>query len=195
MLKQPPRASRRYPLPTRLLVVWTSIAWLPALALGGCVLSNLGAAERLRDSVELVNDAARWGRMDVAAPGIAASFRKRFFNSRGGWARELQVADSELVRLELDDSRSTATALVALSWYKLDSLILRSTVLRQRWKRIRGSFVLESEEVVQGDPGLLAKAGPRHTTRGLGPHGSPASGSIGRSTRANGRVLVSASST
>jgi hypothetical protein len=130
------------------------LACLPAL--GGCLLNNLDPSEKLNDSIRGMNDATRWGRIDLALQYIDPVFRERFLVSRHGWGRSIEVADSELLRIEMAPDRKMAVALVGFSWYSLDNMTLHSTVLRQVWKEREGHFVMDTEDVFEGDAKLVA---------------------------------------
>jgi len=123
---------------------------------GGRLLNNLDPSEKLNDSVRGMNDAARWGRIDLALQYIEPVFRERFLTTHHGWGRNIEVADAELLRIEMAPDRETAVALVGFSWYSLDSMTLHSTVVRQVWKKGDGDFRLDSEDVFEGDAKLLA---------------------------------------
>ena len=142
------------------LAVWL----LPA---GGCLLSNMEPSEKLNDAILGMNEAARWGRVDLALQYIDPVYRSRFLESHHGWGRTIEVADSELLRIEVAPDQDAAVALVAFSWYKPDRMSLRSTVLRQVWKRYDGNYILGSEEVIEGDAELLKAPGKRLSEPGL----------------------------
>ena len=130
------------------------IAFALAL-LCGC-MSNINPRETLADSVHQVNYAARWGRVDVAVERVAPSYRTTFLRSRRPWGRDLQIADVELVDIHLvDGDNARAQSIVAVSWYDLRAMDLRTTTLEQAWRRTGQAYVLESEEIVEGDESLV----------------------------------------
>ena len=122
----------------------------------GCLLDNLNPSEKLNDSIRGMNDAARWGRIDLALQYIKPEYRERFLVSHHNWGRDIKVADSELLRIEMAPDRKTAVALVGISWYDLDSMTLRNTVVKQAWQERDGGFVMNAEDVFEGDAELLA---------------------------------------
>ncbi len=139
------------------------IAWiLVAVLCGGCALGHLSPTSKLNQSVREANDAARWGRLDLAVQYVHPAYRDQFLAHRRYWGRDIQVGDADLVRMDMppDDDDRPATALVAVSWYRLNQMALRQTVLRQVWKEYDGNFLLASEDVVDGDAFLLTPPAP-----------------------------------
>lgn len=133
-----------------------AIAWLWILLLIGCDFSNLRPTEKLKQSIQEMNEAARWGRIDLAAQYVGPAYRQRFFSAHSTWGQRIQIADLEMVRLDIDSNKKSATASIAISWYGLDQMTLRQTVVRQRWKSLEGQFILDDEDVLEGEPSLLA---------------------------------------
>lgn len=133
-----------------------ALCLLLALSFAGCVFNNVSAEEKLRDSVVGLNDEVRWNRLDLATMRVAAPFRLQFRATHHGWHRDLQIADSEIVQVRVaDEDRDEATSFVTVSWYDMRSMILRSTTLKQEWRRTINGYVLVSEEVTDGDERLL----------------------------------------
>lgn len=139
---------------------------LVTLVLCGCMFQNIAPTERLGDAVNGINDETRWGRVDLAAQRVDPRFRSRFSASHARWGRQIQIADSEVTQMTLAEDGDTAISVVAVSWYQLDGMDLRVSVLEQKWKRSGNAFVLSRERVVDGDQELLAVAQPaRRATR------------------------------
>jgi len=130
------------------------LACVPAYS--GCLLNNLNPSEKLNDSIRGMNDAARWGRIDIALQYVEPVYRHKFLVSHHGWGRSIEVADAEVMRIAMAPDRKSAAALVGFSWYSLDNMTLHSTVVKQTWEERDGSFVMASEEVFEGDAELLA---------------------------------------
>jgi|SRR5687767_975084 hypothetical protein len=139
------------------------------LLLGGCIFHNVGSEERLRDAVVELNDQTRWGRMDTAVERVHPQYRREFVRSHRQWASTVHIADVELMQVQIAGSRERATITVALSWYSYETMELRNTVIRQRWRREGAEYFLHSEEVMGGDDSLLPAAEP---TRAAAPQSS-----------------------
>lgn len=119
-------------------------------------MQNLSPEVRLRDSVVELNDEARWGRMDIATQRVAPAFREQFRLSHHRWGQDIQIADTEILGVKADSEEGGAVSRVAVRWYDRRSMVLADTVLRQTWQKHKQSFILISEAVESGHPGLLA---------------------------------------
>jgi hypothetical protein len=124
----------------------------------GCILQNLSTSERLRDAVVGFNDECRWARNDLAVQRVVPEFRGDFRMGHLAWGRTIQIADQEIVNVDAsaDEENDSAVSYVAVRWYDTNGMILADTVLRQQWTKVRGGFLLVREEVVEGDPRLIA---------------------------------------
>ena len=127
------------------------------LGAGGCLLSNVSTAEKLREAVEGANSEARWGRLDLASQRVHPSYRAAWASARRDWQDEVQIADSEVTSLRLDDDQTGAVSMIVVEWYRYDTMTLRESTIRQTWDRVGGTFALLSEEVVDGDEELFAE--------------------------------------
>lgn len=134
----------------------TLILALAATALAGCLFQNLSPTQQLSDTVYLLNDETRWGRIDLAAQSVVPRFRARFVQSRHHWGRSVAVADTEVSALILSDDMSSATSTVEITWYDQQTMELRGTVLRQHWAKSDVGFLLDEESIVSGDETLLS---------------------------------------
>jgi len=136
---------------------------LPVIALSalvlfsaGCLLHNVSSSERLRDAVVGLNDEARWSRMDLAVERVKPEFRVDFATSRHDWGRGIQIADTELMQVRMGGDGDAAVSVVAVRWYRYDTMTLHATIIRQQWEAAGGTYLLASEQVVDGDQALLA---------------------------------------
>ena len=130
---------------------------IPCLWLGGCLLANVSTAEKLREAVEGANSEARWGRLDLASQRVHPSYREAWASARRDWQEDVQIADSEVTSLRLDDEQDGAVSMVVVEWFRYDTMTLRKSTVRQTWDRVGGTFALKSEEVVDGDEELFAE--------------------------------------
>lgn len=133
--------------------------WWAGLLIGlsGCLLQNLSPETRMRDAVIELNEGARWGRMDVASGHVAPGFRPQFQASHIRWGRDIQIADTEILGMspETDEEGAGAFSRVAVRWYDESTMVLANTVIRQTWQKHKQTFLLTSESVESGHPGLL----------------------------------------
>ena len=128
-----------------------------ALVLPACLLQNISATETLRDSIVGLNDELRWQRMDLAVSRVAPTFRAHFMESHQAWGRDIHVADTELMRVNLDEDGDRATSLVAVRWYSMRTMTLHQSMVEQSWQRAGRDFVLTDESVVSGATGILVE--------------------------------------
>lgn len=125
-------------------------------ALSGCFLAGAGSAKKIGDAVHNLNDQARWGRINDAALLVDATYRTRFLEGHRRWGNEIQLADTEVLNVQLSSDSSHASAFVNYSWYETTSMTLHETTLHQRWKARGSNFALADEVVVKGDSSLLS---------------------------------------
>ncbi|MGD8859293.1 MAG: hypothetical protein PVI30_04725 [Myxococcales bacterium] len=145
----------------RVLSLLVLLFWLPA---SGCMLQNTGPTKKLTDAVHEMNKATRWGQLGAASRMVEPAYRSRFAESHRHWGSMVQVADSEVVHMELAGDGETAISLISYQWYLTRAMTLHQSVVRQRWSAMGGGYGLVSEVVVQGDPRLLEPASDAPTT-------------------------------
>ena len=121
----------------------------------GCVFNNVSAEERLRDAVVALNDEVRWNRMDLATQRVDPPFRTAFSLTHHQWHRQTQIADSDIIHVQIAESRDEAKAFVNIRWYDQRTMLVAETTLEQQWKKLGRGYVLAAEEVRSGDPRLL----------------------------------------
>ena len=134
------------------------IPWLVAaacLAYGGCIFQQFSATQQLTEQVYAFNDETRWARVDLAADRVAPAYRARFAVTHAQWGSRVQIADTDLTRVQLAEDEETASSIVSVSWYDSDTMIVRGSVLRQHWVSTDNGYLLDGEEIVGGDETLL----------------------------------------
>lgn len=141
----------------RAALLASGIAISPVCA---CFLANVGADKKISDAVQNLNNQARWGRINDAAVLVQPDYRQTFLTQHRTWGTDIQLADTEVVNIQLTSDAQNASAFVNYSWYATADMTLHETTLRQLWKANSNSFALASESVVKGDPSLLSAADP-----------------------------------
>jgi hypothetical protein len=126
----------------------------------GCFLNNASPSRKIADTVHDMNDNARWGRMGDAAAYVDSTYRTTYLNNHRKWGSAIQLADAEVVHVQIAEDASAATAFVTYSWYSMGDMTLHQSVVRQRWTSTDDNLALVSETVVQGNPKLLAADAP-----------------------------------
>jgi hypothetical protein len=134
----------------------TAIASVLAMAaLSGCFYQNMSPATKLRDAVEANNEGARWGRMDIARERVSPAYMGEFIRRRYDWGQGIQMADVDILSIQMNDETEHAQVVVAFGWYSYDDMSLARTVVRQKWDSSGSGYVLMDEEVIDGDERLL----------------------------------------
>lgn len=126
------------------------------VCLSSCIMQNMSPETRLRDAVVELNEETRWGRMDVARQRVSPAFRQQFVLSHARWGGDIQIADSDILGVNAGKDDGAAISRVAVRWYDQRTMLLSDTVLRQTWQSQKQSYILMSESVESGHPGLLA---------------------------------------
>lgn len=125
--------------------------------LSGCFLHHATKGEKLSKTVQELNKTTRWGQLRTAAGMVDPSYRKQFMISHQHWGGSVQVADTEIVHMEIANGAESAISVIAYSWYATESMTLHTSLVRQRWAAEGQSFLLISEAVIDGDLRLLDK--------------------------------------
>jgi hypothetical protein len=139
----------------RLALLASCIALSPLCA---CFLAGASADKKIGDIVYNLNNQTRWGRINDASLLVEADYRDTFLDRHRLWGSEIQLADAEVLNIQVANDSEHASAFVNYSWYAMKDMTLHETTLHQRWNARNSSFALSSELVVRGDPGLLSVA-------------------------------------
>jgi hypothetical protein len=136
----------------------TALLPLACALLVGCFLENASSGKKLSDAVTEMNKATRWGQLSLAAQMVEPVYRPQFLANHAHWGQRVQVADSEVVHVELTTDEDNAVAMIVYQWYATEAMTLHQSVVRQRWAREGDGYALLSETIVQGDARLFAQA-------------------------------------
>ena len=94
---------------------------------------------------EKFNRMLRWQRYGLArsylAPAIRSSYVERWTRNQG----KLKVTEVEIKDVSLLAKGKRAFILVTMKWYELPSVILRETVVIQRWQSFKGLWLFVGE--------------------------------------------------
>lgn len=135
---------------------WIALLPCACALLAGCLLENASAGKKLSDAVTEMNKATRWGQLNLAAQMVEPLYRPQFLENHAHWGQRVQVADSEVVHVELTPDEDNAIAMVVYQWYATEAMTLHQSVVRQRWAREGEGYALLSETIVQGDARLFS---------------------------------------
>ena len=111
---------------------------------------------RASEAARELNQAARWGRMDVAMESTFADYRSEFIKNRAAWHANVRILDTEMAGLSVPESNK-AVVQVDVSWLLADSSDLRVTRIEQEWGNQKGSGLIESEKRLSGAEGLFGE--------------------------------------
>lgn len=131
------------------------------LSLGaGCMFQSLTPAARFKEEVTGMNDESRWNRIDLAQQRVAPKYQSQFVAARAKWGKRVQLADLDLVNMQMGEA-GKAMSIITLSWYDMDDMTLRSSVIRQQWESTVTRFALVSETVIEGDESIFVAGSPQ----------------------------------
>jgi hypothetical protein len=134
--------------------------------LSGCIAgAGYSLRDRITEAAREYNDGVRWGRLEQAVVHVPAERRERFVNRHAQLEDELEIADCEMVHLEVDAKHERATARVEYLWSLRRRGLVEKTATDQDWVRKDGQWVVDREVRVKGAPLVLfdepKAAGPR----------------------------------
>lgn len=131
---------------------------LALLGLAGC-FAPTSPAQKLADSAYDMNNATRFGRMDVALEHVAAKAREDFQKTHAGWSRNARIVDIDFNGIQVKKD-GEGEVVVTLTWQRADESTTRTTSLVQHWAESRNAWKMISEEA-KGDDGLLGDLAPK----------------------------------
>jgi hypothetical protein len=94
--------------------------------------------------------------VDKAIYHVSPKYMQRFTERHREWGESVSIADIDLVSMKLADDHLTATSEIKLSWYDQNGMMVRDSVVTQKWETERGKFKLVDELVRRGDPAVFA---------------------------------------
>jgi hypothetical protein len=126
----------------------------------GCAAAASSPAAQLSESANQLNDAARFGRLDLALEQTLPAFRDRFLQSHRAWGGEIRIVDLVLTGARVDEDDS-AEVQVQVAWTRMSESTLKNTLVAQSWRNTqRGGWQLAREHRLAGDPGLFGEPLP-----------------------------------
>jgi hypothetical protein len=134
---------------------------LLASFLGACTMANFTPQARFSESAFLLNDCSRWGQVDKAIYHVSAKYAVKFVERHREWGETVSIADIDLVSMKLADDHMTATSEIKLSWFDQNGIMVRNSVVTQKWESAGGKYVLVDEAVRRGDPAVFAQPPPK----------------------------------
>ena len=154
-LPQSPSLARKFAQSQLKKAILIASLGLNALVLSACS-SIPTPRSRASEAAREMNQAARWGRMDIAMQATFEEYRSEFLKNRASWHSQLRILDTEMAGLTLPES-DKAIVQVDISWLLVDNSDLRVTRIEQEWGNHKGSWLIESEKRVSGATGLFGE--------------------------------------
>jgi hypothetical protein len=143
---------------------------LALLGLAGCISPTSGT-QKLADTAYDMNNATRFGRMDVALEHVAVKSREQFQKEHAAWSRNARVVDIDFNGIQVKPN-GDGEVVVTLTWQRADESTTRTTSLVQRWTETRNVWTMASEEE-RGDEGLLGEKAKDATAAAPAPAAKP----------------------
>ena len=134
-----------------------------------CFLAGVSVDKKVGDTVYMLNNQARWGRINDASQMVDADYRDAFIDRHRLWGSDIQLADTEIVNIQIASDSKQASAFVNYTWYAMKDMTLHETTLQQLWSARNSGFALSSEVVVGGDPTLLSAASAKKAATNVTP--------------------------
>jgi hypothetical protein len=116
--------------------------------------------ERFSEAAYTLNDASRWGQVDLALQHVSPRYVARFTDRHREWGDVVSIADVDLVRMQVSPDRKSATSEISLSWFNDGGVMVKSSTINQKWETEGGKFKLIDEAVRRGDPSVFAAPTP-----------------------------------
>ena len=132
-----------------------ALALVATLALVGCPMPDTAAAH-MQTAASDFNTDVRFGRLSLAVDKVAPKERDEFLARRKTWGGRLEIADYELISAKMVGNED-AEVIVKYDWYELAVGDLHTSKIRQKWHSHKGAWLLESEALDDGSPGLLGE--------------------------------------
>src|SRR5262245_29337966 len=117
-----------------------------ALCASGCVFAAAySTKDRFLQVAREFNEDVRWGRIDEASQKMSGDMRQRFYDRHKILEDELEIADQEMVALEIDKSDkklTRANVKVEWTWSLKRRGIVERTTTKQAWEERGSTWVL-----------------------------------------------------
>ncbi len=129
--------------------------WCAGVALALVATACAATASRLDEQIAFFHDDLRWGRMPSAEEQVVPRARVAFIQHHAGWGTAVQIVDMENEGTRVQGL--TGIVRTRYSWTRGADPDMRQTVIQSRWRGVPGgTWLMEEERVVAGDPALLA---------------------------------------
>jgi hypothetical protein len=133
-----------------------AILSLVALLFSGCMMGmGYSTKDKITAAAQEYNDGVLWGKLEQASLHIKKEQRNRFWEKHKALEDDLELADYEMVGLDIDKSdkkHDRATARMVYTWSLKTEGLLRKTNTEQKWEETNGDWIMMSETRTKGAP-------------------------------------------
>jgi hypothetical protein len=128
---------------------------LAVLVLPGCAGMGYSTRDRVTTAAREYNDGVRWGKWEQAASHIDKDDRAHFLERHVALEDELEIADYEMIALDIDKSdrkKEKITARLNYTWTLKRQGVVQKTTTLQRWEERDGGWIMAGEQRIHGAP-------------------------------------------
>lgn len=128
-----------------------------AIALGlGLCLACAAQRDAMRDKLELstrnYTRAMRWGDWETAAQYVPEESFSAYLRRGESLRKKVEVVDHELLRLDYAAHSGTATARYQVHWQRDREIVIRDSIIDEKWVFFEGRWYIVSQRRVSGAP-------------------------------------------
>jgi hypothetical protein len=123
-----------------------------ALALAGCFAEGYSMKDRVTEAARRFNEGVRWNKVDQSVTYLPKDAQQAFVERMAALEDELEFADSEMIRLEVDKKRDRATARMTYTWMLKRRGLMEKTSTEQTWVEKDRQWSLVREVRLSGSP-------------------------------------------
>ena len=108
--------------------------------------------DKLKEAVFYFNEGVRWGRLDDVLARLDPEIEEHFLEMHKDFGNMLKVENCEVVNTTYDKKKGEAKVGIKITWYRVDEMVLRETVVLQKWEDRSSHWWMVSEEYRSGTP-------------------------------------------
>ena len=120
------------------------------VGLASCVATGYNAREHVTEMARDFSNRVRWGSFEQASHHIKQEDRQRFVDRHKRLEDELEIADYELLGLDVDAKREHALVRVEYTWSMKRRGLVEKTTTEQHWDRIGSDWLITAEVRTRG---------------------------------------------
>ena len=121
------------------------------LGLSACIASQ-GRGAKLREAVFYFNEGVRWGRVQDVVSRLDPGFEDHFREMHKDFGNAIQITDYEMVEKVVNLDEGKAYFAIKITWYRINELLVRETILGQYWEENELEWYMVREEYKSGTP-------------------------------------------